>query len=68
MNSGTIIWGLFLVIAGMLLIADNLYLIDFDFGTFWPLILVFFGLIMIIKNAGRNRKTKVVAHESELSS
>jgi hypothetical protein len=47
-NFSRIIWGLILVVVGVLLLLDKLHYIQFDFGdflhTWWPLILIVIGL------------------------
>ena len=51
MKSSTIFWGIILVVAGGLLIADNVKLIDFDFGTWWPMILVIYGMYLVVRSS-----------------
>ena len=57
-SSHRFFWGLFIIVLGLLLIADNLGIYDFgDFVyRFWPLILILVGLKMIFT---KRRESKV---------
>jgi hypothetical protein len=44
-----LIGGSLLIILGFLFIANN-FLPDFDFGKFWPIILIIIGLILLFGN------------------
>ena len=50
MRHGTIFWGAILVLAGILLLADNLGLLGKIniWGLLWPLLLIFMGVWIIL--------------------
>jgi len=54
--SDNIFWGLVMVVVGGLFLARNLGYIDFHFTikTYWPLILIFIGLSVVLKSFGKN--------------
>jgi len=58
MTSGRILTGLILISIGVLFILDNIYWIDLDFGTIWPLILIFIGVFVILKAFGGRKNLR----------
>jgi uncharacterized membrane protein len=58
MTSGRILTGLILISIGILFILDNINWIDLDFGTIWPLILIFVGLFIILKGFGEKKNMR----------
>ena len=50
----SVIFGAVLVAVGGLFLAQNLGLFDwFDFGKFWPVVLILLGLLLIVRRIGR---------------
>ncbi|MBN1680662.1 MAG: hypothetical protein JW966_10245 [Anaerolineae bacterium] len=43
------LWSLILVISGIVLLLDNLLLIDFDAGAYWPIVLVLLGVQILLR-------------------
>jgi predicted membrane protein len=50
-NSSGRVWGVILMFVGSALLLDRLYFINFNLWDYWPLILVFFGIMMILKSS-----------------
>ena len=48
-------WSLFLIFIGGGMLLDRIYDIEFNFWSFWPVILVFLGASMITQSMGRRR-------------
>jgi Flp pilus assembly protein TadB len=59
------LFGLILVALGILLILDNINWIDIGFGVIWPLVLVFAGLYIILKEYETKKRCKQIAKEGE---
>lgn len=56
MRRGTISWGAFLILFGVLFLLDNLNVINVNiWGLFWPLLLIWFGLQMLWGYSRRDR-------------
>ena len=50
----SVIFGAVLVAVGGLFLAQNFGLFDwFDFGKFWPVVLILLGLLLIVRRIGR---------------
>lgn len=43
-----VLWGTGFITVGVLLLLDTLNVIDFDFSKWWPLIIVFIGVSIIL--------------------
>nr|MBN2278346.1 hypothetical protein [candidate division Zixibacteria bacterium] len=56
--NGNIIWGIALVLAGFLFLADHAGFIDIDIVDLWPLILVVVGLELILRKRYRVESTE----------
>ncbi len=65
MTTGQVLFGLILVVLGILLILNNVGWIDIDFGAIWPLALVFAGLYIILKEFETKKRSKQIAREGE---
>lgn len=63
MTTGQALFGLILVALGILLILDNINWIDIGFGVIWPLVLVFAGLYIILKEFETKKRCKQIAQE-----
>lgn len=63
-RSGVSSFGIFLIVLGALLLLDQMDIMSFGdvIGTFWPLIIIYFGLKMIF---GRDDREDVVAQLEE---
>lgn len=59
-NPSGLFGGIILLILGFLFLLDNLRILDFGYviGTFWPLILIFFGIRLIMKIRYQSPKDK----------
>ena len=61
-DASRIIWGLFVIIVGLVLLADRTDLIPFHFsGNFWPLVLIMLGVLKLAQpldaRRGRTRRS-----------
>ncbi len=65
MTTGQVLFGLILVVLGILLILDNVDLIDIDFGVIWPLALVFTGLYILLKEFETSKRRRQLTGEGE---
>ena len=65
MTTGQVLFGLILVVLGILLILDNVDLIDIDFGVIWPLALVFTGLYILLKEFETSKRRRLLTGEGE---
>jgi predicted membrane protein len=54
-NGSGRIWGIFLIVAGTIMLLDRFYLINFHVWDYWPLILVFVGIMMILRASSHHR-------------
>ena len=53
----SVIFGAVLVAVGGLFLAHNFGLFDwFDFGRFWPVVLILLGLLLIVRRIGRPKR------------
>ena len=53
----SVIFGAALVVVGGLFLAHNFGLFDwFDFGRFWPVVLILLGLLLIVRQIGRPKR------------
>ena len=59
------LFGLILVALGILLILDNINWIDIGFGAIWPLVLVFAGFYIILKEYETKKRCKQIVQEGE---
>jgi hypothetical protein len=64
-TTGQVLFGLLLIILGILLIMDNVDLIDIDFGVIWPLAIVFAGLYIILRGYETSKRRKQLIREGE---
>ncbi len=65
MTTGQVLFGLILVVLGILLIMDNVDLIDIDFGVIWPLVLVFAGVYIILKEFETSKRRRQLTGQGE---
>jgi len=65
MTIGQILFGLSLVILGLLFILDNVELINLDFGIIWPLAMVLIGVYIILRDIETYRRHKQFSREGE---
>lgn len=65
-HDGRMTWGLIIVAVGILFLLDNLHMLDFGevISNYWPLILVFIGLRMIIARKRAADETEPSAGQS----
>lgn len=68
MKSGTIFWGIILIVGGALMIADNIKLIDFSLRTWWPMLLVIYGMYMVGRSSTADPKAGSDVQKMEVSS
>jgi Na+/H+ antiporter NhaD/arsenite permease-like protein len=64
-TTGQVLFGLLLIVLGILLILDNVNLIDFDFGIIWPLAIIFGGLYIIIRGFEDSQRKRQIIREGE---
>lgn len=65
MTAGQVLFGLILVVLGILLILSNVDWINIDFGDIWPLALVFVGLFIILREFETKKGSSQVARQGE---
>ena len=58
------VWGIILTFIGTALLLDRIYFINFNLWDYWPLILVFIGIMMIWKASSHYRAISSSAFES----
>lgn len=50
-NDSRLIWGIFIIAIGLVFLADSLFGIQIlRFDKVWPLLIIFFGILVLIKN------------------
>lgn len=56
-RSGTLWFGIVLIAFGILMLLDNMYVVDFSevFHTYWPVVLVIWGLSMLWRRSSNGR-------------
>jgi hypothetical protein len=62
---GQVLFGLILVVLGILLILNNVDLIDIGFGVIWPLAIVFLGLYIILKEFETKKRRRQIMQEGK---
>ena len=65
MTAGQVLFGLILVVLGLLLILNNIARIDIDFRVIWPLALILVGLYIILKEFETKKIRRQIAQEGE---
>lgn len=57
--SGSIFWGLFLIVLGVVLILANFEVITYQtLGNYWPLAVIIIGLKLVIDSISKSKKTE----------
>jgi predicted membrane protein len=60
------IWGIILIFLGSAMMLDRLNILDFNLWSYWPLILVFAGISMIVRSSiFRNKDTAPMVETSD---
>lgn len=58
-SSGSIFWGLFLIVLGIVLILANFEIIAYQtLGNYWPLAVIIIGLKLVIDSIGKSKRTE----------